>query len=74
MSRVGFTREANNCGQTWGKEGPAPGRESLRYAQYGVFATDGVSPPKAGEPPLDIHFYTGTEKGEYAWLGWKALE
>ncbi|EGS17907.1 uncharacterized protein CTHT_0072670 [Thermochaetoides thermophila DSM 1495] len=58
---------------TWGLEGPIPGREQLRYGQYGVVATDGISPPQAWEEPLQIHFYSGKEKGQWAWLGWKEL-
>ncbi|GAB1320986.1 hypothetical protein MFIFM68171_11196 [Madurella fahalii] len=59
---------------TFGTSGPIPGKEVLRYGQYGVMATDGMSPPASREPALDIHFYSGAEKGKYAWLGWKSLE
>lgn len=60
--------------QTFGTHGPIPGREVLRYAQYGVLATDAPdSPPALGEAPLPVHFYSGIEKGKWVWLGWKAL-
>ncbi|KXX82950.1 hypothetical protein MMYC01_200417 [Madurella mycetomatis] len=70
------------CGQgvqwdvfaTFGTNGPIPGREVLRYSQYGVMATNGMSPPNFREPALDIHFYSGAEKGKYAWLAWKPLD
>lgn len=56
--------------QTFGVGVPVDGREVLRYGQYGVFATDGISPPKPGEA-LDIHFWGSLDQGKYAWLGWK---
>lgn len=60
--------------QTWGDEGPIPGVGVLRYGQYGVFATNAPdSPPSLGESPLDVHFYSGIEKGKWVWLGWKQL-
>lgn len=60
--------------QTFGTQGPIPGREVLRYAQYGVLATNAPdSPPAKGDAPLEIHFYSGSEKGKYVWLGWKPL-
>jgi hypothetical protein len=46
----------------------------LRYAQYGVLATDAPdSPPSLDEAPLPVHFYSGIEKGKWVWLGWKPL-
>ena len=60
--------------QTFGTQGPIPGREVLRYAQYGVMATNGESPPALKAAAMDIHFYSGMEKGKWVWLGWKALE
>ncbi|KAL2189191.1 hypothetical protein L209DRAFT_752412 [Thermothelomyces heterothallicus CBS 203.75] len=59
---------------TWGTPGPVPGYDVLRYSQYGVLATNAPdSPPAPGEEPLAIHFYSGSEKGKWIWLGWKAL-
>ncbi|KAL1840379.1 hypothetical protein VTJ49DRAFT_505 [Mycothermus thermophilus] len=59
---------------TWGDNVPAPGLTVLRVGQYGVFATDAPdSPPPPGAEPLRIHFYSASEKGKYAWLGWKEL-
>ena len=46
----------------------------LRYAQYGVLATDATdSPPSLKDGPLEIHFYSGSEKGKWVWLGWKPV-
>ncbi|KAL2131974.1 hypothetical protein VTI74DRAFT_4375 [Chaetomium olivicolor] len=60
---------------TWTTKGPIPGHEVLRYSQYGVFATDAEdSPPPLTGPALDIHFYSGIEKGKWVWLGWRSLE
>lgn len=59
--------------QTWGEGVPVAGREVLRYSQYGVVATHGISPPAPDEEPLEIHFFTGIEKGKWAWMGWKPL-
>lgn len=60
--------------QTFGTAGPIPGREVLRYGQYGVMATDAEdSPPSLTEEALNIHFYSGSEKGKWVWLGWKPL-
>jgi hypothetical protein len=57
---------------TFGTAGPIPGREVLRYAQYGVLATNAPdSPPSPKDAPLDMHFYSGSEKGKWVWLGWK---
>ncbi|KAK4151556.1 hypothetical protein C8A00DRAFT_35807 [Chaetomidium leptoderma] len=59
---------------TFGTTGPIPGREVLRYAQYGVLATDAAdSPPSLKEEALDLHFYSGSEQGKWVWLGWKPL-
>ncbi|KAH6839500.1 hypothetical protein B0I37DRAFT_235736 [Chaetomium sp. MPI-CAGE-AT-0009] len=59
---------------TFGTAGPIPGREVLRYAQYGVLATNAPdSPPSPEDAPLDMHFYSGSEKGKWVWLGWKPL-
>jgi len=59
---------------TFGTSGPIPGREVLRYSQYGVLATDAPdSPPTPDEAPLTMHFYSGSEKGKWVWLGWKPL-
>ncbi|KAK4039490.1 hypothetical protein C8A01DRAFT_47057 [Parachaetomium inaequale] len=59
---------------TWGTKGPVPGRDVLRYSQYGVFATNAAdSPPALKDEALDIHFYSGAEKGKWVWLGWEFL-
>ncbi|KAK4141370.1 uncharacterized protein C8A04DRAFT_39107 [Dichotomopilus funicola] len=59
---------------TFGTQGPIPGRPVLRYSQYGVFATNAAdSPPTVDEEPLPIHFYSGSEKGKWVWLGWKQV-
>ncbi|EAQ88806.1 hypothetical protein CHGG_05425 [Chaetomium globosum CBS 148.51] len=59
---------------TFGNSGPIPGRQVLRYAQYGVLATNAPdSPPSPEDAPLDMHFYSGSEKGKWVWLGWKPL-
>ncbi|KAL2195399.1 hypothetical protein P885DRAFT_79339 [Corynascus similis CBS 632.67] len=59
---------------TWGTSGPVSGTEVLRYSQYGIMATDAPdSPPTRHQEPLAMHFYSGSEKGKYVWLGWKAL-
>lgn len=60
--------------QTWGLEGPVKQREVLRYGQYGVVASSGNNPPALSDGALDVHFYTGAEKGKYVWLVWKPLE
>ena len=60
--------------QTWGPDGPVKQREVLRYGQYGVVASSGNNPPALTDGALDVHFYTGAEKGKYVWLVWKPLE
>lgn len=32
------------------------------------------SPPSLKDEALDVHFYTGSEKGKWVWLAWKSLE
>ncbi|KAK4224243.1 hypothetical protein QBC38DRAFT_25008 [Podospora fimiseda] len=59
---------------TWGNEGPVKHRDVLRYGQYGVVASYGNNPPAPEEGPLQVHFYSGAEKGKYVWLVWKSLE
>lgn len=47
----------------------------LRYGEYGVVATNAEdSPPSLKDEALDVHFYTGSEKGKWVWLAWKSLE
>ncbi|KAK3301724.1 uncharacterized protein B0T15DRAFT_321892 [Chaetomium strumarium] len=60
---------------TFGNGGPIEGHPTLRYAQYGVMATNAQdSPPSVTQAPVAIHFYTGVEKGKWVWLAWKALD
>ncbi|AEO69690.1 uncharacterized protein THITE_2053822 [Thermothielavioides terrestris NRRL 8126] len=62
-------------GTPGGTGGPIPGHDILRYGQYGIMAADADdAPPAPQDPPLDIHFYTGSEKGKYVFLGWKHLD
>ncbi|RYP68697.1 hypothetical protein DL770_008397 [Monosporascus sp. CRB-9-2] len=50
-----------------------PGRGVLVSGNGGIYASDtGNNPPLPGEVSK-IKFYSGTEKGKWIWLGWKAL-
>ncbi|KAK4119676.1 hypothetical protein N657DRAFT_560086, partial [Parathielavia appendiculata] len=58
----------------WPTDPGIPGPGTLRWKQYGIFATDAPdSPPAPGDEPLPIHFYGGMDKGKYVFLEWKVL-
>ncbi|KAK4114714.1 hypothetical protein N656DRAFT_691281, partial [Canariomyces notabilis] len=58
----------------WQFRNSIPGVDCFRYAQYGLMATWGKSPPTPEDPPQDLHLTSYAEPGKRVWLTWKPLE
>ncbi|KAK4035225.1 hypothetical protein C8A01DRAFT_38317 [Parachaetomium inaequale] len=59
----------------WPFPNSIPGKDCLRYGQYGLMGSSGQGgPPASGDPAVDIHFVSYSEKGKYVWLTWAAVE
>ncbi|KAH6850522.1 hypothetical protein B0I37DRAFT_371818 [Chaetomium sp. MPI-CAGE-AT-0009] len=60
--------------QIWPFPNSVPGKDCLRYGQYGLMASSGQGgPPAVGDAPLEVHFVSYSEQGKYVWLTWAAV-
>ncbi|KAK3297243.1 uncharacterized protein B0H64DRAFT_372631 [Chaetomium fimeti] len=58
----------------WPFPNSIPGKDCLRYGQYGLMASSGEGgPPAVGDPALEVHFVSYSEQGKYVWLTWAAV-
>ncbi|KAH6641150.1 hypothetical protein F5144DRAFT_124211 [Chaetomium tenue] len=54
----------------WPWPNSIPGKDCLRYGQYGLMASSGVGGPPAPGAAIDVHFVSYIEQGKYVWLTW----